>query len=83
MSTETTTKKKSILTTAMENVRAKQNDETTDEGTITDKKITRKQIAIGIGAVAGTAAVLTLAIKIFTGQSVEDETSEEETVTED
>lgn len=82
MSTETTTPKKSFLTRAMENVRATENGEGTDENA-TPKKITRKQIALGVGALAGTAAVVTIALKIFTGQKVEDETSDEEIAPED
>lgn len=76
MSTETTTPKKSILTRAMEAVRDQENGEVTEEST-TEPKFAYKRLAIGTGAVIGTAAVLTIALKLFTGQQVEDETSEE------
>lgn len=77
MSAETTTPKKSILTDAMERVSRKKDGEGTDE--TTTPKITRKQIVIGVSAVAGTAAVLITALKLFTGQKIEDETSDEVT----
>lgn len=79
MSIETNeTPKKSILTRAMEAVAAKENGEGTDENA-TSKKITRKQIIIGAGAVVGTAAAIFAAISIFTGNGGEEMDVVEET----
>jgi hypothetical protein len=64
MSTETAASKKSFLTRVMENVRAKENGEGTEE-TVPTQKMLIKKIAIAGGAVvAGTAAV-TLALKFI------------------
>lgn len=84
MSTETTTPKKSILTTAMENVRAKKNADSSDEqnpGFIADNK---KFAKIAVVATVGTVAVIALTWKTLSKFApVEDETSLEDTVTED
>lgn len=76
MSETIETPKKSFLTRAMEAVAAKENGEGTDENP-TPKKITRKQIAIGAGAIVGTAAAIFAAVSIFTGNAVEEETDTE------
>lgn len=79
MSAETAASNKSFLTRAMENVRAKENGEGTEDQTPNKQLI--KKIAVGAGAVvAGTAAV-TIALK-FIASRMEDVTPEDES-TED
>lgn len=78
MSKTETTPKTSVLTDAMERAKAKLTTEVIDEqGTTIEKKITRKQIIIGVGATVASAAAIITALKLFTGQKIEDETSEE------
>ena len=78
--TETTTPQKSFLTRAMENVRAKQDDENLDEyndhpAFIADAKRYRKAAVI---ATVGTVAVLAIAWKTLSKMApVEEETTDE------
>jgi hypothetical protein len=82
MSAETAASKKSFLTRAMENVRAKQNADSSDEyndhpAVIADNK---KFAKIAVVAAVGTVAVLALSWKTLSKMApVEEETSEETT----
>lgn len=75
-----TAPKKSFLTTAMENVRAKKNaDDSSDEhpAVIADKK---KFAKIAVAATVGTVAVIALSWKTLSKMApVEEETAEENT----
>lgn len=84
MSTETTTSKNSILTNAMNAVRAKQNGDNSEQETNPAFKaeITRfKKLALA--AAVGTVAVLAVAWTIENKRNGTDEISEEEITPED
>lgn len=81
MSTETETPvKKSILTRAMENVRAQENGEVAEDTTVQKKMI--KKIAFGAGAVVAGTVALTVVLKTISSRT-EDAAPEEETDTQD
>lgn len=79
---DATAPKKSIITDAMKRVQAKIDAEGTDEQDTTKTSHFNKKLAIKVGVVAVGSAAAIIALKLFTGQPVEDETSEEAT-TED
>lgn len=80
MSTETETPKKSFLTRAMMNVRAKENGEVTEE-TATQQQMIKKIAVAGGVVVAGTVAI-SLVLKSIAKQ-MKEVTPEEEITTED
>lgn len=79
------TPKLSILTDAAMRAKAKMTATPTDEeGATTEKKFNPKRVAlIGVGATVAAGAAVYAVIKLFTGESIEEETSEEVTETED
>lgn len=85
MSTETETPKKlSFLTRAAMAVEAKKNNVETDEKILTPEEIAAKQtLRKAKVLLAGTAAVFAVTMVAIYRSAQDDETSEEETVTED
>jgi hypothetical protein len=77
MSVETAAPKKTFLTRAMENIRAKENGEGTEDQT--PNQLSIKKIAVGAGAVVAGATAITLTLKLIVSRMKDVEPEAEST----